>query len=238
MAEPTLYAQRIDSQGLSLEEPLELAHAASWPAAVSANDGTIDLFWLNSATQTPRYARLLRGQTSRIEALDRAFTLESGDRLQSLDAALDTTHVYLLWNITRRSGENESGMIARAIGATTWGEGTRLGIGEVGTLNIETGFNSGRVHHVQAGEQWLRWAAPLPGQFEMLPVAAVLDAELIIGYFQSGRLLAYQEIAPVRGLLRPPVLRTDRDRYLYLAWAEPGESGAADLKLTSTRPLP
>jgi hypothetical protein len=50
-------------------------------------------------------------------------------------------------------------------------------------------------------------------------------------------MLAFQHITPVQALLRPPVLRTDRDRYLYLAWSEPGDSGVADLKFVSTRPI-
>ena len=236
MAEPTLYTRHITAQGLAPQPALELASAADWPAVIQANDGTRYLFWLDTGSQSPRFGLLTDRGISAIESLNQAFRLAPGDRLFGLYAGLDRTHLYLLWNITRRSGKNESGMIARALEFTEWSAPQRLGLTESASETLQTGLNTGLVHEAQAGERWLSWAAPLPGQFDVLPVAAQWDNDLVIAYFQAGRVAGVQRVSHLSALLRPPILRTDRDRYLYLAWSEPDASGAAQLKLFSTRP--
>jgi hypothetical protein len=164
-----------------------------------------------------------------------ALTLERGDRLHQLDAALDATHVYLFWNLTRAAGDNQAWVMTRPLGNSVWSVPNLIGVGDSQENALQTGFNTGAVASAQAGENRLTWAAPMPGQFDVLPVAGRIGDDLALVYFQAGVLIGYQRIVPVRALIGLPILLPDRNRYLYLAWAEPLQSGRAALKLTSSR---
>ncbi len=236
MAEPTLYARRVDARGLITQAALTLAHGADWPAAVQANDGTIHLFWWDTVDQTLRYGRLNDGQISGEETIDTTFTLSSGDRLDSMAAGLDTGSDYLLWNLTRRDGSLESGMVTRALDASGWTQVPRLGIADTDGNAPAAGLNTGPITAAQAGERWLAWVAPLPGQFDLMPIAAASQGDLMLVYLHAGEIVGSQRAAGISGLLRPPTLRTDRDRYLYLAWADPLENAPAAMNLLTTRP--
>src|SRR5690606_41802126 len=67
------------------------------------------------------------------------------------------------------------------------------------------------------------------------PLACSVGSALVIVHCRQGVLAVYQRIAPVRALIWPPALLTDRDRYLYLTWAEPTDSARAALNITTSR---
>ncbi len=48
-------------------------------------------------------------------------------------------------------------------------------------------------------------------------------------------MVGYQPVAPVTLLLGAPSIATDRDRHLYLTWADATSNEAADLQLTMTK---
>jgi hypothetical protein len=234
LAEPMLYLQRIDERGLP-RIPVLLAHDADWPTMAQANDGTLYVFWRQSSDGRLQGGQLQGDELVDAEIVGTALRLERGDRLHQVNAALDATHVYLFWNMTRASGENQSWVTARPLSAAAWGVPSLIGVGEMQADALQTGLNTGSVSSVQAGDTPLTWAVPMPGQFDLLPVAGRIGDDLAVAYFQAGAIAGYQRIAPVRALIGPPMLLPDRDRYLYLAWADALESGRAALKLTSSR---
>ncbi|MAS35834.1 MAG: hypothetical protein CL610_17625 [Anaerolineaceae bacterium] len=235
IAEPSLYAQTIDSRGIP-GTAVRLTTNADWPALFRANDGVMYLLWLNPENGTLYEAQLAGDQLTGQQAAVSRLGLQPGDRLHDLTAALDATHFYAFWNITRVDGELESWVVARPLDHSEWGEPYRIGIGAAKADSIQTGFNSGFVSAVDTGENWLRWAAPMPGQYETLPLAGGIANDLVIVYLREGEVVGYQRMAPLRALVGSPLLRTDQDRYLYLAWSEPAENGLAALQLLTSRP--
>jgi hypothetical protein len=233
-AEPMLTVQRIDRSGLPAA-PQRLAYNADWPTAALANDGIYHIAWLDS-NQRVGYGQLRADsfslQTSPVHALER----RAGDRLHQFQAALDTSHLYLFWNLTRLDEGDQTWMISRDLQANTWSQPQRLGISLQDGLFTDTGFNTGTVQAAAYGERWLRWTAPLAGQFETLAAAGAIDHEIGGVYLRAGAIVGYQSIQSVDLLIGQPTLQTDQDRHLYLAWAEPGSTGLARLYLTSTRP--
>lgn len=233
--EPALYAQQISERGLA-DEPTLLARDADWPAMIRANDSTLHLFWLQADNNTLHYGILDMRAITQVQVIPQAIALEPGDRLHGLYAALDFTHLYLFWHVTRRSGDNQTWMVTRPIESGVWSEPQQVGLGDASERALlQAGFNTGRVFAVGEGENWLRWGVPMAGQFDILPVAGRLEDNLAVIYFQAGVIAGYQRLTVVRTLIGPPILLPDRDRYLYIAWAEPSDSGQAQLKLTKSR---
>jgi hypothetical protein len=233
-AEPVLYLQRIDERGLP-HAPVLLAHDADWPALAQANNGTLFLFW-----RQPSYSHVYGGQLQgntliNLEDVRLAISHEPGSLLHQFYAALDSTYLYLFLNMTLAAGENQAWVTTRPLNTAEWSVPNLIGVGDAQEDALQTGFNTGTVSSAVVGEDQLAWAAPMPGQFDVLPVAGRIGDDLAVVYFQAGAIAGYQRIVPVRALIGPPLLLPDRDRYLYLAWAEPLESGRAALKLTSSR---
>src|SRR5690606_22296625 len=100
-------------------------------------------------------------------------------------------------------------------------------------LPFETGFNTGSAQVIEVGTEPVSWLTALTGQNSLLPAAAQVGADVALLYFQGGQIRAYQPITPA-DLIGLPGLAVDQDRYLYLAWAQPGAI-QADLRLTSLR---
>jgi hypothetical protein len=236
IAEPTIYEQTISVRGIP-QEPTPLLTAADWPMLIQANDGTRHLVWMDTHTQQLRYGQLTDGELTINQPIPNGLNLIEVERLHNLQLALDSTHLYLFWNLTRLTGQDEAWYTARALDSEQWNRPQRLGIGTPMDTFIQTGFNSGPVHTVQSGENWLMWAAPLAGQFDVLPVAVSQQDEIGIVYLQGATISGYQSVTTLqKPLIGRPMLRTDRDRYLYLAWAEPTTNGKAQLQLADTRP--
>ncbi len=237
LAEPALYLQTVDRAGRP-RPPVALVTDADWPALIRASDGSLHLFWLRLSDGQLHHATLHNEQLLNTQALAHHAALEAGDRLHSLNAALDNSHFYLFWNVTRAAGGQESWMTTRAFGGSMWSVPVRLGITRIvnaeETGYYQTNFNSGTTLATYSGEGWLSWVAPLRGQFDNLPVAAQFGDEIAVVYFHGGQAQGYQTIAPAQ-LIGTPTLHVDQARYLYLAWAQPQPAGAADLQVASLR---
>lgn len=233
LAESNLYLQRIDARGLPQQATL-LHRDADWPAMARDNAGMVHLFWLRATDHSLHYSRIVDQSVNETIPISPGVQWAFGDRLHHVYAALDQTHVYLFWNITPADGDTQTWMLSGAGDDLTWQTPRRLGV-EIFEGDFQTGLNSGQVTAARSGSRWLRWAAPAPGQFDVLPVAARTDDDLSITYFQGGSITGFQTIVSSTALVGPPQLRIDRERHLYLTWAAPLESGTAALRLTTTR---
>ena len=71
----------------------------------------------------------------------------------------------------------------------------------------------------------------------MFVIAAQVNDALGIVYLHDGEFDGYQPVVTLMepGLIGLPSLATDRNRHLYLAWAQPSATGYADLNVTMTR---
>jgi hypothetical protein len=234
--EPSLYARLIDAQGRPRSEDVyQIVGDADWPALVRTNDGMIYLYWIRHSDGTVMRSTLTNGIPDNPQPISQTISLNAGDRLLSFSAGLDTTHGYLFWNVSRADGSAETWFASRGLDAAPQeAPPVRMGFNR-SKGNFETGFNSGTVGVARTGDNWLGWTVPLAGQFNVLPVAAASGDNLGIVYLKGGVVVGYQDIVAVSNLIGLPALLTDRDRFLYLAWSEPGASGKADLKLTMTK---
>jgi hypothetical protein len=236
IAEPTLFVQIVSARGIP-EPAIPLLTAADWPALIQANDGIYHLIWMDVHSQQLRHGEFQGGALTISQPTPNGLALAAGERLHQLQLALDLTHLYLFWNLTRQTGPDEAWFMVRALDSDQWSAPQRLGISAPMGTFIETGFNSGPVPATQQGENWLAWAAPLVGQFDLLPVAVSQNDEIGIVYLRQGTIHGYQAVTVLqKPLIGPPALRTSRDRYLYLAWAEPAANHKAQLQLADTRP--
>jgi hypothetical protein len=236
VAEPVLYAQYMDSLSRP-RQPLRLLSDADWPALSWISSG-IDLYWMQASTGQINRGSFADGSLTNMQVVSSGIALASGDRLSGLNAASDHAHRYVFWNLTRANGQFETWIAANRIGDSTWGPPQRLGIEWTTKSFVETGYNGGWAFPARLGERWLSWAAPVTGQLETLPVAALQGRNLVLLFLRAGELVGYQNITPVTNLIGPPILLTDRDLHLYLAWAEPTPAGYANLKLTMTAYYP
>ena len=234
--EPALYARRIDSIGRPAADIMTLAHDADWPALAWTTAGTRHLIW-RCASSGELYHSILRDDgLSHITPTGIAVSAEPGDRLHSLYAAVDRTHIYALWNITRASGAEQVWFTTSAIDGGRWQAPQRLGVeSEQTETAVETGFNTGPARAAHAGDDWLRWAAPLSGQHDVLPIVAQSGTGLTVIYMRAGQIIGYQITVPQVKIIGPAHLASDANRHLYIAWAEPEDNGPATLRLTTTR---
>jgi hypothetical protein len=231
LSEPALSLRSIDAAGRPQPVQVISANGAD-PAIVSLNDGTLLLFWLQHGQLMS--ATVSSGIVSQAAALTPTVYLAEGDRLHNLAAGADQTHAYVFWNITRARSEDETWIARGELGASSWSQPQRLQYDLLADEMFETGFNTGTASAATTGETPLAWAAPLAGQHAVLPVAVQSPMALALVYFSGGQIVGYQEIVPTVELAGSPALAADRNRHLYLAWAQPSTQGAADLLLTST----
>lgn len=234
-AEPRLFARYVDSVGRPRADVVALANDADWPALAWDASGELHLLWRQPSSSQLVYARLTNGALSQVTPTGLAVWLSPGDRLRGLYAALDRTHIYALWNVTRASGADETWLSAGALTSKRWTPPARLGVAVSPDTRFETGFNTGPAQAARAGTTWLHHAALLSGQFDALPLAAQTADGLALVYLQGGAVAGWQLIVPDTTLIGPPTLAADADRHLYLAWAQPTLAGPADLLLTATR---
>lgn len=208
-SELTLYTRHIDAEGRPLDQ-FRVATNAEYPALIRTNDGGIYLFWVQ-AGQVMR-AELVDGVPLVVDSITSAISLAPGDRLYDFSAALDTTHAYIFWNVTRASGEIETWFTAGGLAAPFWNAPTRLmGAGDDGTVA-------------------LRWTAPAVGQLDTLAVAAESAAGLGIAELRGGDVINYDLVVPDVYLIGTPALLIRTDGSRVLAWSVP-EDPRADLNL-------
>ncbi|MBZ0280708.1 MAG: hypothetical protein K8L97_08190 [Anaerolineae bacterium] len=234
LSEPGLFARYLDAEGRPrLEDIYQIAADADWPTIIQGE--TPRLFWLRPSDGQVWSSPLLDGEPTAPAPVVESVILNPGDRLNQFSGGQDMTHTYLFWNITRMDGQNETWFSAGQLD-NDWNRPARLGVDTALAADFATGFNTGTAQTAQAGEAVFSWAAPLNGQFETLPVAGVVDKNrLTVVYLRGGGIVGWQPLTSVTFLLGTPLLHTDRDRHLYLSWAEPTSAGTADLKVTSTR---
>lgn len=253
---PDLHITYIDSAGrprpsrslmLDADWPILLTTSAYDPSAGAV---AFDLFWMQTTTRTMYHGYMADEKIYDATPLLRLPGLKPGDAVMSFTAGIDQTHLYLFWNIVTITGEAQTWMASAPFveggsgvrGLGNWAVSAALGVDVSETSGVQTGFNSGLVYEAQTGQQKVAWAAPLVGSEggETLPVAAQVGDKLAVVYFQHGEVIGYQDITAldVGGLIAPPIMTADVQRYLYLAWSGiPDEDDApAQLLFTSTRP--
>mgnify|MGYP005839970317 CR=1 FL=1 len=235
-AEPALFAYFLDAAGrprLAGEDPL--VPDADWPALLAGSSGQLVLCWLRAADQAAWCAPFANGQIGTPRQVAPALRLVRGDRLTGFSAAADSSHLYLFWNLTRSGGAAETWYTASPSDLWDAAPPRRLGI-TVMNDGYETGFNTGGAQAAEPGDSWARWSAPLAWALDPLPVAAQIGETLGLIYFHNGRPTGYQTVVEAARLIDAPALAADRERFLYLAWAQPGEE-AADLLLVTRKLL-
>jgi len=234
-AEPTLYSRRIDPLGRP-RPPRKLATDADWPALVSGPNNRLMLFWIAQDT-TVLMADLTDDGLQNPQAAVTIPFLDTGDHLESFNAAVDGTHLYLFWNITRASGTFETFFSSSPIDSGYWTNPQQVTLSVLPNAFFTTGFNGGEAQRVAEGNRHAAWVTPVRGQFDVLPVVAQIGGELGVLYFQDGALAAYQPVAALEapGLIGMVSFLADRDRHFDLAWAQPSQAGYANFSFTSTR---
>jgi hypothetical protein len=238
LAEPGLFIRDVDAVGRPrlAESTYRLTSDADWPAFDRRSDGMIDLYWIAHSDGRVFRGTLVDGTLQNPQPISTTVSLNTGDRLETFSAGVDHSHAYLFWNITRAGGQAETWFTTASLDSQDWSAPYRLQVDTTLNAPFETGFNSGSALAAQAGSTPFIWAKPLDGQFDTLPVAGTLGkTRLALLYFRDGQVAGYQDIAATVGLIGVPNLVSDRDRHLYLAWAEPTPAGYAALNLTMTR---
>lgn len=236
-AEPGLYAQEIDQLGRARPSQL-ITVGAKFPTTGTVHNGRPPLYWLNTATNQIYRASFDQGQLLNPQVLTHSIRLEAGERLINFSTAQDSTHGYLFWNTVKADGTPQTWFTAGGLEAENWFTPVLLRIALSETADFVTGYNGGMGFRAQMGTTPLTWAAPAVGQSELLPVAAQLDKQLAIIYFQAGTIVGYQPVFQLeQNLIGLPALQTDFERHLMLAWAAPESTGEAALQWTTTRPL-
>lgn len=232
LAEPALYAQLLDALGRP-RSPQKLIDNADWPALLRTDAGAAYLYWQTG----PLIYRALLGDgvVENVQPVTEAPHLALGDLLEGFSTALDATHAYLFWNITRADGAVEVWYTAGPLEAESWPLPIRLGVA-LAAVPFVSGFNSGLAAAATSGDAGLRWAAPARGQFAVLPIAAQVGADLALVYMQAGQVVGYQQITSLDlPLIGAPLLLADRALHLHLSWAQPTLQATAELRFTSTQ---
>ncbi|MCL4247822.1 MAG: hypothetical protein KJ065_06715 [Anaerolineae bacterium] len=229
-AEPGISLQRIDNEGRPTEQ-LGYLQAANYPTLLRAN-GEVYVYWLGEQDDGIYRTRIAADTLRDTERLTSSPGRAAGDRLIDMRAGTDRSYVYLFWNLARASGACETWFTTAAATAPFLLQPAPLKLSIDNARTVETGFNSGTVYGTQIGEMPICMAAPLSETGDTLAVGVQNGPDTVMVYFRDGQSVGQQVLATDTGvLLRPPVLLSDQDRNLYLAWSEPTASGVADLKL-------
>ncbi len=247
-SEPALVAHYVDGDGRwRLSEKDQIAAYADWPTALQHTDGTWSLFWLRTTDSAVMQAGFIDGQLVNPHTVVEGLQLNAGDRLESFNAAQDTTHLYLFWNVTRADGRRETWFTTSPTAAPSWQSPVQLRIAipedtsftapATSVYQPGSGFNSGVVFTASAGNLNVSWAKPAAGLFPILPIAAQVGQQIGLIFFRTGHIVAYRpmNLATQINLIGAPTLIVDRDLYLYLAWSQPDPAGYANLQLTSLK---
>jgi hypothetical protein len=233
IAEPSLTAHFVDSVGRPREDAVRLVSDADWPVFAQTSRDAY-LFWLRGSDGAALCATFANGRLGDVQQLSEGVHLNPGDRLDGFYVGMDTHTTYLFRDISRADGSAETWLASGEMDGGKWPAPAPLRVGLLEQTMLETGFNSGLASRPGVGDRAIRWAVPLKGVFDYLPVAAAVDGRLYVLYFQDGAVVAMQDIAPA-GLIGAPALAADRDLFLYLAWAQPVADGRAALQVVTPR---
>lgn len=232
-AEPTLMVTQIDYEGRPVQSLARL-EGADYPTLFRAPDG-IYLLWLDVREQVVCLSLFHADVALSCQMRVPSVHLERGDWLQGLSAGADRAHIYVFWNIERGQSGDETWFASLPMGGSEWSQPQRLRFATQVDATIQTGYNSGNVSGAQlGGEATFALAAPLPTVGDTLPVGGQSGGELGILYLVDGGVAGYDAAVQAR-LLAPPLILSDGDRHLYVAWSDAMSADHADLRLTSTR---
>jgi len=235
-AEPTLFTRQVDGRGRP-RTVRTLAPDADWPTLLTRADGRIAVYWLSPSQGTVGRVIIADDNTTAPEILMQSVYLAPGDHLLGFEVGQDQTHTYLFWTVRRAGGLVETWFSTSPIEADQWSDPTSLAIDLTPDSEFVTGFNGGDGVAATDGTTPVLWSMPLAGRFDVLPLAAQVADGLGLLYLQAGEVVGYQRVVILAepGLIGFPSLQVDRDRHLYLTWAQPVPSSPATLKLTTTR---
>ncbi len=236
-AEPDLTDVEIDNTGLVLRRVVMNANSAGCPVAVPTLD---ERYLLWETANDLHLARYTSGYLTDEMIVSQRPTLFDGDRLRSLRGGSDGDYVYAFWNITRAGGVDETWYTRGRPDDPNWPAPIRLTALPSETESFVTTFNTGQTAAASegVGGAVLAWAAPLRSVTDVLPVAVEINGGALgVVYLQGGAVVGVQQVIATRPLLGAPELQTDQNRHLYLAWTEPSDLGAAQLRVTATRAL-
>jgi hypothetical protein len=232
LAEPTVTLRLIDNEGRPTER-LGILPTADFP--VLLHEGrSFYVIWkgvLDDAVYRTELTNDSLGSTTRLTSSP---SLARGDRLMGLHAGQDETHTYVFWNIMRSGGICEM-WYAAGSGDAVWSQPQLLRLGHPDHEYLETGYNSGEVNRIAPGTLPVCFGTPVSDVGLTLPLAAHTDDGLVIIYFQAGQPAGEQLVVPGATVLTPPLMLTDRNRRLFLVWAQPTIAGYANLQLVATR---
>lgn len=234
----SLYLNHVD-RGARAQSPQGLRPNADYPALVLDSGGTVHLYWLENEGQDVYSARFDESSTPpTLIAINHLTStpISVGDAIADFNVAFDETHAYLFWTVQHMDGRQEVRIASGAIGATSYPPPRPFGILPSSDTAIQTTFNSGYVYTAsETNAVAVSWANPLTGQHSILPVAVNQGTQLGVAYFRDGTLMGYQDVVESGALIGIPAIATERNRHLYLTWAEPTLEGYANLYLTTTR---
>lgn len=245
-SEPAIYAHFVDGDGRwRLSDNYLVAENADWPVTLQRPDGLINLYWLRNTDGAVIQAGFIEGQAIDPHQLVDGVLLNPGDRLDSFNAAQDSTQTYLFWNISRADGRHETWLATGTPDQPSWQPPTRLRINVPHDMSVnapaanffESGFNTGIAYTASEGRDNVSWVKPAAGLFPILPVAAQVDNQITVVFFRGGHIVGYRpmDMGNKIMLIGTPALAVDRDLYLYLAWSQPDSVGYANLRLASLK---
>ncbi|MFC1959550.1 hypothetical protein ACFLYO_02460 [Chloroflexota bacterium] len=257
-AVPTLYGQRLDTQGRpNSGPPAIVAHNAENPMLNRLTDGTWVLGWLafpdspgqpsHSRTPTVSYA----GGSLPWEQLLLTTTLGSvtlpplTEYIEHTALGVDQTNGYFF--ISTRSaetGQAQSSVLTFPLAESNPTISTIENLSLPATppdtpASVATGFNTGLALPANNPPLFaVGWPIPLYGQTSVLPVAFNMTGQLVIGYLSAGEITGYQPLVTTNPILGAPGLWADRSRHLTVAGTTyPDATNApANLLLSSTNP--
>lgn len=230
--EPALYVQTLDLVGRP-DFPERLTTDARFPSLVRS-DNMLSAYWLRASDQLALHGEVMNDALANITPAVDSPVLAPMDRIVDFYALSDAQTRYVFWQINRADAAVETWMAYSPLATENWSTPERLGIGDVSEEPYETTFNGGHALQVSTGEAWLGWSSPLKDQ--TVALVAEINDQLVVVYFTNGQVVAVQAVVDLtHSLIGQPAIFADRDRHLTLAWAEPTESGLAELNFTSTR---
>jgi hypothetical protein len=234
-AEPDLYTRLIDGQGRP-GFPAKLVSSASYPSVIQTAEG-VSVFWLSG--RQVKHGKLVNDALIDTETLTTSMALNPGDSLVSFSAALDMTHGYLFWQVVRTGGQPEVWLATGEISRKNWTAPGLFSLPPSAPGDVDTGFNSGPVNIALpipgSAPELVQWAMPLAGQFASVPVVVSAGDSIAVAYLRWGSVAGYQTLYQPGVILASPLITSDRNNHLYIAWSQTAAGGVSNLRVTGTK---
>jgi hypothetical protein len=224
----------LDTEGRPGMSTVSLVGQVERIAAAPDQTGAIHLIWLTSPEPGQWMVNYQR-MTPETSLLDNpvqphTFSLAPDEALASFALGLDRTHAYAIWGITTADRPDSERVVVLSFPLdqpqTSLARELRLPQHATPSIRIVSAdVSMGRIAPVSASPARpaaLRWPRPLSGQRDLLPITLALKTadgwRPAVAYFQQGRSLGYQIVAPVPADAGPPALTVDPGGNLRVAW--------------------